>query len=343
MDIRCWNDFSLQKRNSGINRDNSAEIISLRIISIGIIISCYIYFKYLFKSTTGLIEHRNLNYIFPLTSALFAFVNNANDIAHYIYHPKDCYIFYTIFRSSASLKWPPISWLQTFRLSLTSRIYLSKWKFYYVTIISIIFSTLYCLCYFLNLNQFTYTEVEFTGCGVANDSKYIYHVMAFDIIDSFFSLGAICVIIYNAVKNLRELNTKNEKLNNLVSEGLLELIVITLAKIIIYPLIAMTSYQPSFDVFWDILSVIVISCSYRMVNFPYQCNPKEKCFGRKLFGYVETRVNHVKNMMPRYSHDDDNNSTTYSLNKSDSITYHSNSIIVIDEKRENPNLKGISI
>lgn len=261
--------FSLIKRNNYEKIDNYENILALKIILIGIIISCYIYFKYMLKSAFGIIKHKNLNFLFPLIAASFAFANNSNDIFTFLYQPNDCYTFFVLFKFTATLNWAPISWLQTFRLSLISRIYLSKKKFLIITTLSTIFSFLYCLFYFLNLNEFNYTQNEFMNCGVVNDSKYIYYVMAFDIIDSVFSLGAITIIIYNAILNLRELNTKNEKLNNLVSEGILELIIITISKIIIYPLISITSYQPSFDIFWDILSVIVIYCSYRIVNFPY--------------------------------------------------------------------------
>jgi len=265
-----FNSCLLGKRDSDKDINNSTETFAVRFILIGIIISCYIYFKYMIKSIIGFIHHKNFNFLFPLIAATFAFTNNANDIVHFLRHPEDCYLFYILFKVTATLNWAPISWLQTFRLSLISRIYLNKKKFIVITTLSVTFSLLYCLCYFLNLSEFDYATSEFMGCGVTNDSKYIYLVMAFDIIDSLFSLGSICIIIYNAIRNLRELNTKNEKLNNLVSEGILELIIITIAKIVIYPLISITSYQPSFDIFWDVLSVIVIYCSYRMVSFPYK-------------------------------------------------------------------------
>jgi len=312
--------------------------VALRIISVGVIICCYIYGKYTIKSAYKFILHRNLNFIFPLVAGSFAFANNVNDIVHYIYHPEDCSIFFVIFKASSTLNWPPISWLKTYRLSLISKIYLRKRRFYFITIVSVIFSTLYCLCYFLNLGQYKYIKVELTGCGVTNDSKYIYHVMAFDIIDSIFSLGAICIIIYNAIINLRELNTKNEKLNNLVSEGILELIVITISKIVIYPLISITSYLPAFDVFWDILSVISINCSYRMVNFPYMSNCREKNFGRKIFSFIGSKMKNIKTFIS--TNDSKSNiSTNYNSN----LNNLSTPSIIIDDKGENPSLKGINI
>jgi len=337
---------SLQKKNESkvFSIDNSTEIVALRIISVGVIISCYIYFKYTIKSAAGFIQHKNLNFLFPLVAAAFAFANNANDIFHYIYHPEDCYIFYSLFKASATLNWAPLSWLKTFRLSLISKIYLSKPKFYFITVISAILSTLYCVSYFLNLNQFSYELVEFTGCGVTNNSKYIYQVMAFDIVDSIFSLGAISIIIYNAIKSLRELNTKNEKLNNLVSEGIFELIIITIAKIIIYPLIAITSYQPSFDIFWDVLSVIIICFSYRMVNFPYQNNPKEKNLGRKFFSFVGSKVKSIKTMISTSTNNNDIDYNTFNFNnKTDDIDNNKFHSIKIDETKENPSLHGINI
>ncbi|ORX45932.1 hypothetical protein BCR36DRAFT_357512 [Piromyces finnis] len=332
----------LQKRSKDkvLEFDNSNQTVALRIISIGIVISCYIYFKYTIKSAVGYIQHKNLNFLFPFVAAAFAFANNANDIAHFIYHPDNCYIFYTLFKASATLNWAPLSWLTTFRLSLISKIYLSKSKFYFITIISIILSALYCGSYFLNLNQFKYEFVEFMGCGVTNDSKYIYFVMIFDIIDSLFSLGAICIIIYNALKNLKELNTKNEKLSNLVSEGILELIIITIAKIIIYPLISVTSYQPAFDIFWDVLSVTIIYFSYQMVNFPYQNNQMEKNIGRKLFSFIGSKIKGIKTLVSSGSNVNDNDNSSYKIKKLDNNKFHT---INIDETRENPSLYGLSL
>ncbi len=87
-----FNNPSLDKRNK-IEGDNSIDIIALRIIIIGVINSCYIYGKYSIKLAYKFIQYRNLNFIFPLIAGSFAFANNVNDIAHYIYHPDDCRLF----------------------------------------------------------------------------------------------------------------------------------------------------------------------------------------------------------------------------------------------------------
>jgi len=134
------------------------------------------------------------------------------------------------------------------------------------------------------------------GCGVTNPGTYSFYVMVSDIVDSAFAFTAICTLIYRSIKGLKELNTRNQKLNDLVSQGVLELLIITLAKIIIYPLIALTSYMPALDIFWDVLSVTVIICGYNLVAFPYTHSSSKDGKGggitRNIFTFIETSVNY---------------------------------------------------
>jgi len=267
---------SLVRRNEELNtiddvvNENTTKLVATRISTIIVIISWYIYGKYAYFCLRGLIKYKNYNFLFPLAATLFAFVNNTNDIANYIYHQSDCYPFWVIFVGSATLNWAPISWLQAYRLALISKIYLSSLLYFIITSMAIILSSIYCTYYFLNLSLFDHAKSDTLGCGVTNPGTWTPYIMVSDIADSVFSLASICIIVLKSINHLKELNTRNEKLNDLVGQGIIELFIIALAKIILYPLIHYTSKVPGLDVFWDILSMIVIICAYKLVNFPYE-------------------------------------------------------------------------
>jgi len=253
--------------------DNNTILIVTRISTIIVIISWYIYGKYAFYCLKGLIKHKNLNFLFPLTASLFAYANNSNDIVNYIYHQSDCYKFWLVFIISGTLNWAPISWLQAYRLAIISKIYLPKVVAITITTFAIIFSCAYCTFYFLNLSLFDYTMSDTIGCSVINPGTWTTYTMVADIIDSVFSMTAICTIIIMSLIDIKGLHTGNDKLNNLVEQGIIELIIIATSKLIIYPLIRISSSVPGLDIFWDILSIIVIICAYNLVNFPYKhCN-----------------------------------------------------------------------
>jgi len=258
------------KQSSEMDDQNSTLEITTRVSTIVVILSWYIYGKYAFFCLRGLIRHKNLNFLFPLAATLFAFANNTNDIANYIYHPSACKLFYLIFMGSATLNWAPISWLQAYRLALIAKIYLSKFTAFIIITLAVILSSIYCTLYFFNLSLFDYTKTVATGCAVTNPGKWTPYIMISDIADSVFSLASICIIVFKSINHLKELNTRNEKLNDLVAQGIVELLVIAIAKIAIYPLIHYTSSIPGLDVFWDVLSIIVIITAYNLVNFPYE-------------------------------------------------------------------------
>jgi len=271
---------------------NSSTVVATRLCIIVIVLSWYVYGKYGFLSFLGLKRYKNYNFLFPLTAALFAFVNNTNDLIHYVYHPDNCYPFYAFFVASATLNWAPISWLQAYRLILIAKIYLSKKATICVSIISIFLSCVYCAFYFCNLSIFDYTKSDIMGCGVTNPGTYTYYVMISDIADSIYAFGALTILIFRSIRNLKELNTRNEKLNDLVGQGVLELLIIAFAKIVIYPMIALTSYIPAFDIFWDILSIVVIICAYNLVYFPYEHSneKKNKSFRKSIFNAIDSSI-----------------------------------------------------
>ncbi|ORY26635.1 hypothetical protein LY90DRAFT_674516 [Neocallimastix californiae] len=294
---------SLVRRDEELNtiddvvNENTTKLVATRISTIIVIISWYIYGKYAYFCLRGLIKYKNYNFLFPLAATLFAFVNNTNDIVNYIYHQSDCYPFWVIFVISASLNWAPISWLQAYRLALISKIYLSNLLFHIITSMAIILSGIYCTFYFLNLSLFDHAKSDTLGCGVTNPGTWTPYIMVSDIIDSVFSLTSISIIVFKSINHLKELNTRNEKLNDLVGQGIIELFIIALAKIILYPLIHYTSKVPGLDVFWDILSMIVIICAYKLVNFPYENLENSKkldnSLRRVIFKFIETKIPYI--------------------------------------------------
>jgi len=273
---------------------NSTMAVATRLSTIVVILSWYVYGKYAILCLRGLIRHKNFNFLFPLGATLFAFANNTNDIANYIYHPSGCYVFWLFFVASATLNWAPISWLQAYRLVLIAKIYLSKRTAIIVISLAVILSTVYCTFYLLNLSLFDYTKTDATGCAVTNPGKWTPYIMISDIADSVFSLTSICIIVFKSINHLKELNTRNEKLNDLVGQGVVELFVIGLAKIIIYPIIHVTSSVPGLDVFWDILSIIVIISAYNLVNFPYEQSDKNNKsiinLRKSVFRFIDTNI-----------------------------------------------------
>jgi len=279
-----------------VDDENSTMLVATRISTIIVIISWYIYGKYAFFCLRGLIRHKNFNFLFPLAATLFAFVNNTNDIGNYIYHQSDCYSFWLVFMFSATLNWAPISWLQAYRLALISKIYLSKFVSLIIISMAIVLSSIYCTYYFLNLSLFDYSKSDTLGCGVTNPGTWTPYIMVSDIADSVFSLASICIIVFKSINHLKELNTRNEKLNDLVGQGIIELFIIALAKIIIYPLIHYTSKIPGLDVFWDVLSMIVIISAYKLVNFPYEHSENSKKgrhnLRKNVFKFIDTSIGH---------------------------------------------------
>jgi len=279
-----------------IDEENSTMLVATRISTIIVIISWYVYGKYAFFCLRGLIRHKNFNFLFPLAATLFAFINNTNDIGNYIYHQSNCYSFWVTFMFSATLNWAPISWLQAYRLALISKIYLSKFVSMIIIGMAIILSSIYCTYYFLNLSLFDYSKSDTLGCGVTNPGTWTPYVMVSDIADSVFSLASICIIVFKSINHLKELNTRNEKLNDLVGQGIIELFIIALAKITIYPLIHYTSKIPGLDVFWDVLSMIVIISAYKLVNFPYEHSDNSKKgrhnLRKNVFNFIDTSIGH---------------------------------------------------
>jgi len=196
-----------------------------------------------------LIRYKNLNFLFPLTAALFTFSNNTNDAWNYIYHVENCSPFYYILKITDTLNWAPMSWLQVYRLVIISNINLPKRITSPIITLAILLNLTYYFCYFNNLNNYK-KDRNNDGCIVSNPSLWLKRVMISDIFDSIFSMALICIIVFKSIMYLKELNTKNEKLNNLVGQGTIELYIIALVKIILYPFIIKYCNMLEFDFFF---------------------------------------------------------------------------------------------
>jgi len=328
-----------QKISEELYNVNDKTTIGNRIGMIIVILSWYFYGKYSYVCFKGLVRHKNYNFLFPLTATLFAFVNNTNDVYNFIYHAQNCKPFYVLFTASATLNWAPISWLQAYRLALISHIYLPKKQSIAIISIAVILSTVYCYFYFCNLINFRSDKNE-NGCAVKNESNYTIYIMVSDIVDSLFSMLSICIIIYKSINHLRELNTHNEKLNSLVGQGIIELIIIALAKIILYPIIYITGKFPGYDFVWDILSIIVIISAYNLVNFPYEQSDLERRrrnnIRKNVFKFFDSSINSGSNndSARRVSN------TVYA--KNDTSFYYNNNISMVSGVRKdgfNPSYK----
>ncbi|KAL6612832.1 hypothetical protein U3516DRAFT_592625 [Neocallimastix sp. 'constans'] len=326
------------KNGDGIT-DNNTLLMATRISTIIVILSWYIYGKYAYFCLKGLIKYKNLNFLFPLTASLFAFANNSNDIVNYIYHQSDCYKFWLIFEISATLNWAPISWLQAYRLILISKIYLPKVPAIIITIFAIIFSCIYCTFYFLNLSLFDYTMSDDIGCSVTNPGTWTIYLMIFDIIDSVFSMTTICIIIIISLIKLKGLRTGSDRLNNLVEQGIIELIIIATSKLIIYPIIRTSSSIPGFDIFWDVLSVIVIVNAFNLVNFPYKHSNdiKGNVKKRNKYNFFNSELSYCSSDL--CDSNNDGNNKEKNLTSNDSNKYKLN-IIIDKDSFQNQSVSG---
>ncbi|ORX81502.1 hypothetical protein BCR32DRAFT_268245 [Anaeromyces robustus] len=246
-----------------------------------IIMSDCLYLWYLMKSFNKYLKTRDWRYIFPIIASLFAFLNNMNDIYNFLFFEildGDCNFFLICFKITALFNWTPISWLQAYRLIIYTKLFYKKKTYYIISAINIILSGAYTISYYLNFIQYTYEDISkktnrFMFCTVKQKSDvYTLYLMIFDVCDSAFSLGILVFTAYMALDSIQYLRYQYAKIKRMVEEGFIQLIVLTLSKIICYTLIFYLMKNESMvaDVIWDILSVIVIGCSYRLVNVRYE-------------------------------------------------------------------------
>jgi len=262
-------EFELKRPNS-----NTTLFFYNKLVFIFLVISETIYFIYFIRCTTRFRTTKDWKFLFPLTAALFAFMNNFNDILHIIFAPtnptNNCQsLFLQVFKITALFNWTPISFVQILRLYHLTKGYYTPYWHRAITIISVSLSILYCTAYYYNLAGFNGSKNKFYGCSVYNVNNGIrsYMIELTDTLDSSYSLVIIIISIKKALQESRHYKLRHQKLKALKDESMIIFIVLTVSKILIYSLIMAHKKDPGGDIYWDILSVIVIACSYRIVNF----------------------------------------------------------------------------
>ncbi|ORX79044.1 hypothetical protein BCR32DRAFT_328299 [Anaeromyces robustus] len=262
--------------------------VQSRIGMTSIIMSDCIYLWYLYKSVNKYIKTKDIKFLFTSVASLFAFLNNLNDIVSFLFSANsDCKKFFYVFIATATLNWTPISWLQTIRLMSITKVFYTRKTYKTISCITILLSLIYTASYYLNLTNYDYENISkqtdyFMYCTVKQqkyingtvekDKYYTLYVMISDIVDSAFSFGILVLTTSMALENIKHLQFHHAKIKRMVEEGLFQFIVLTISKILIYPIIIYSTQNNLmiYDITWDFLSVIVIICSFRMVNVKYK-------------------------------------------------------------------------
>jgi len=266
------------------------EALQSRINMTVIIMSDCFYFWYFMKSFDKILKTKDWRFAFPLVAALFAFLNNLNDIFSFLFSESSysCEkVFIKIFKITALFNWTPISWLQAIRLMSFTKVFYKKYIFISITVINVLLSAGYTIYYYRNLINFEYKDItnntdKFMFCtvqqkdiivnGRKSNDKFTKYVMIFDICDSTFSLGVLLLTTLMALDRTQHLKFHHAKIKRMVEEGLVQFIVLTISKIVCYSVMfqLMREKLMIVDIVWDILSVIVIICAFRLINVKYK-------------------------------------------------------------------------
>lgn len=302
-----------------VTKNEIEELLIQKAIFIVLVLSETIYIILLTKCIVRLKKTREWKFLFPLVASLFALMNNLNDIIHVIRAPTIAMVncndtFTKIFKITATFNWTPISFLQFIRLYQLTRGYYTPYWHRVITIGSLTLSIIYSVCYYYNLSGYYGSKSRFFGCAVYNIREG-YLVQISDTLDSGFSLFIIIASIRKALLNLKQYKLRHQKLKALKDESIFVFIILTVSKIGIYSVIIYFSKMPGGDIFWDTLSVIVISCSYRIVNFKPKLNEKlnntRKIVNNKNINYMNMK--NLKNINIKIQNNSTNTDTPNKL------------------------------
>jgi len=244
-----------------------------------VVVSNTVYLVMILKSLSRLKATKDWHFLFLLTAASFAFMNNTNDIYFRIVAPIsgtfNCETYFLkIFIFSATLNWVPISYYQVTRLYRICINYYKRNWYYGIVILSSALSILYSVMYFLNLSEFTSNKSSFEGCVVSNNAKYTRFVELTDILDTAFSLMVVIVTLFVSLNNLKRYKLRHLRIKSILDENFILFFILVLAKIVLYTIIEKRAKQPGGDIWWDGLSVIVLICCYRLLNLKPRLNEK---------------------------------------------------------------------
>jgi len=254
-----------------------SDLIVHKMEFIVLVISTTCYFYFVIRSISRIRSTGDYMFLFLLTAASFALMNNLSDIYYRImtplYETYNCNKFFIgFFKFSASLNWIPISWYQVLRLYyITYNYYMTNIR-RMIFVLSITFSLIYSICYMLNLSQFYGNKDSFGGCVVSNTNRYGNFVEVSDIIDSCFSLIIVITTLFQSIRNLKQYKLRHHKIKAILDESIGSFVILLIAKVVCYSLIILNSGRPGGDIYWDGLSIIVLFCTYRLLNITPKLN-----------------------------------------------------------------------
>jgi len=261
------------------NEMTPSELIIHKLEFILLVFSTTCYFYFVVRSISRIRSTGDKKFYFLLIAATFAFMNNSGDIYYRIMAPlygtHDCSKFFIIyFRISGSLNWIPVSYYQVLRLYyITYNYYEKNWR-RFILYTSICLSLIYSVCYLLNLFEFYGNKDSFGGCVVSNTNKYGHFVEISDLTDSYVSLAIVIFTLFQSIRYLKRYKLRHHRIKAILDESLVLFIFLLISKVIFYTLILLNSGRPGGDIFYDGLSVIVLFCTYRLLNISPKLNEK---------------------------------------------------------------------
>eukprot|EP00833_Pecoramyces_ruminatium_P014512 jgi/Orpsp1_1/1188544/evm.model.d7180000065642.1 len=291
MDVSLYNleNYKSVSNSNGLTKiydtsvNNTAideEIFNLKIKKTEFVILVFsetMYFIIVIKSLVRVYKTRDWHFWFLITAALFALMNNFSDIIYRILAPFgniNCTSFFiSFFKFSATLNWIPISYYQVCRLHrITKRYYKENWHRIIIAI-SIFFSIAYSFCYFLNLYFFEGKSDKFGGCVVNNKYKKLtVGIEVSDITDTAISLLIVIITLLISLRNLKNYKLRHLKLKAVLDNNVIVFIILVVSKILFYYIIYKNADKPGGDIWWDTLSVIVLWCTYTLLNLKPRLN-----------------------------------------------------------------------
>jgi len=300
--------------------DTNKQLLWLKGEFLMVVISDTVYFILLLKSIKGLIKTKDWHFLFLIVASSFAFSNNTNDIYYRITAPikkfnvRNCNeTFLTIFKISASLNWVPISYYQISRLYRICENYYKRNWYYAILIISAIFSLIYSTFYFLNLVSFSAVTTQFGGCVVSNSSNYVQYVEIFDIVDTAYSLFIVCWTLFISLKNLKRYKLRHLRIKSFFDENLLFFFILVASKFIFYQVIEKRASSPGGDIWWDGLSIVVLTCAYRLMNLKPRLNEK---LDDTMYQGNQKLFNEISNLQKKNRKENENNENKTKKKKS---------------------------
>jgi len=291
-------EYSYQVNSDTVNSNTKGDLIVHKLEFLMLVISETIYIIILLKSLIRYFKTRDWHFWFLITASSFALMNNSSDIVYRIRAPLgfiDCTRFFiNFFYFSASLNWVPISFYQICRLyRITINYYKKNWL-KKIIIVCTFFSILYSGSYFMNLIHYRGNSSKFGGCVVNNDANIGFYVEVFDIIDTSVSLLIVIITLFISLRNLKNYKLRHFKIKAVLDNNVIIFVILLVSKMICYYIINANSKKPGGDIWWDSLSVIVLWCTYTLLNLKPKLN--EKLEQNNMMNYNRKNNNYLRDL-----------------------------------------------